>query len=97
LIAEELHRRDGVPISHWDIRTLGLGSAVRVCVLHDPHDHSIPVGDAFQIAAGGCAELVEAPGVGHHGILSSEHMRAALTSLLVPQDLYRSPSRKAVR
>ena len=97
LIAQELHRRDGVPVSHWDIRTLGLGSAVRVYVLYDPQDHSIPVGDAFQIAAGGRAELVEVPGVGHHGILSSEHMRVALTSLLVPQGLYQSPSRKAVR
>ena len=50
-----------------------------------------------QIAAGGRAELIEAPGVGHHGILSSEQMRAALTSLLVPQDLYQSPPREAVQ
>jgi hypothetical protein len=97
LIAEELHRRDGVPISHWDIRTLGLDAAVRVCVLHDPQDHSIPVRDALEIAAGGRAELIEAPGVGHHGILSSEQMRAALSSLLVAQDFDQSPSRKAVR
>jgi pimeloyl-ACP methyl ester carboxylesterase len=97
LIEEELHRRDGVPVSHWDIRTLGLGANVRVCMVHDPQDHSVPVNDALQIAAGGRAELIEAPGVGHHGILGSEHMRAALTSLLVSQDLYESPPRKAVR
>jgi hypothetical protein len=97
LIAEELHRRDGVPISHWDITTLGLDATVRVCVLHDPQDQSIPVSDALQIAAGGRAELMEAPGVGHHGILSSEQMRAALASLLEPQDLHQSPSREAVR
>jgi hypothetical protein len=97
LIAQELHRRDGVPVSHWDIRTLGLGANVRVCIVHDPQDHSVPVSDALQIAAGGRAELIEAPGVGHHGILGSEHMRAALTLLLVPQDLYQSPPRKAVR
>jgi hypothetical protein len=97
LVAQELRRRDGVPVSHWDIRTLGLGPTVGICIVHDPHDHSIPVSDALQIAAGGRAELIEAPGVGHHGILGSEHMRAALTSLLTPQDIYQSPSRKAVR
>jgi hypothetical protein len=92
-----LHRRDGLPVSHWDIRTLGLGATVRVCIVHDPQDRSVPVSDALQIAAGGRAELVEAPGVGHHGILGSDHMRAALTSLLEPQDLFQSPPRKAVR
>jgi pimeloyl-ACP methyl ester carboxylesterase len=97
LIAGELHRRDGVPISHWDIRTLGLDAAIRVCVLHDPQDHSVPVSDALQIAAGGRAELIEAPGVGHHGILRSDQMCAALTSLLVSQDLYQSPAREAVQ
>ena len=36
LIEQELHRRDGVPVSHWDIRTLGLDAAVRVasCTTH---------------------------------------------------------------
>ena len=91
LIAKELLRRDGVPVSHWDITTLGLDAAVRVCILHDPQDQSVPVDDALQIAAGVRAELVEVPGVGHHGILSSAQMRAALTSLLAPQDLYQSP------
>lgn len=97
LVAKELRRRDGVPVSHWDIRTLGLGATVRVCILHDPQDHSVPFSDALQIAAGGRAELMETPGVGHHGILGSEQMRAALASLLAPQDLHQSPSRKATR
>jgi pimeloyl-ACP methyl ester carboxylesterase len=97
LVTQELHRRDGVPVSHWDIRTLGLSATVRVCVVHDPQDHSVPVSDALQIAAGGRAELIEAPGVGHHGILGSEYMRAALTSLLASQDLHQSPPRKAIR
>ena len=97
LIAQELHRRDGVPVSHWDIRTLGLSGTVRVRIVHDPQDHSVPVSDALQIADGGRAELIEAPGVGHHGILGSEYMRAALTSLLVSQDLHQSPRRRAIR
>lgn len=97
LVAEELRRRDGVPVSHWGIRTLGLDDTVRVCILHDPRDHSVPFSDALQIAAGGRAELIETPGVGHHGILGSEQMRAVLSSLLAPQDLHQSPSRKAIR
>ena|ERR1700761_1238638 len=97
LIAGELHRRDGVPVSHWDISTLGLDANMRVRVLHDPHDQSVPVADARQIAAGGRAELIEVPGVGHHGILGSEQMRATLTSLLEPHVLHQSPPRKAIR
>ena len=58
---------------------------------------SVPVSDALEIAAGGRAELIEAPGVGHQGILSSEQMRAALTSLLATQNLYQSPAREAVQ
>jgi pimeloyl-ACP methyl ester carboxylesterase len=97
LVAQELHRRDGVPVPHWDIRTLGLNATVRVCILHDPQDHSVPFSDALLIAAGGRAELMETPGVGHHGILGSEQMRAVLSSLLAPQDLHQSPFRKAIR
>jgi pimeloyl-ACP methyl ester carboxylesterase len=97
LIAKELHRRDGVPVSHWDIRTLGIDATMQVCILHDPQDCSIPVSDALEIAAGGRAHLVEVPGVGHHGVLRSEQMRAALSSLLAAQDFDQSPSRKAVR
>lgn len=97
LIAEELHRRDGFLLSHWDIRTLGIASGLRVRIVYDPQDPSVPVSDALQIAAEGRAELIEAPGVGHHGILNSEQMRAALTSLLAIQDLSQSPARKAIR
>ena len=97
LIAEELHRRDGVPVSHWDIRTLGLGPDVRVRIVHDPHDPSVPVSDALEIAAGGRAELVQTAGVGHDGILGSEPMRAALTSLLLANDHQQPPPGKAVQ
>lgn len=97
LIDKELLRRDGVTVSHWDIRTLGIDDTVEVCIVHDPQDHSVPVSDALEIAAGGRAELIEAPGVGHHGIVSSGQMRAALTSLLATHGLYHSPPRKVVR
>ena len=44
-IYRELERRDGVPVSHWDIRTLGLPTSVRVRILHDPTDEVVPVSD----------------------------------------------------
>jgi pimeloyl-ACP methyl ester carboxylesterase len=97
LIAEELHRRDGVPVSHWDIRTLRMGDAVRVAVVHDPDDHSVPVSDAYQITAGRRAQFVAAPGAGHHGIVGSASMRAALAALLTPLEREQSPRGKAVR
>jgi pimeloyl-ACP methyl ester carboxylesterase len=95
-IANELHRRDGVPISHWDITTLGIDTDIRVRIVHDPQDREVPVSDALRIAAGGRAELTAAPRVGHHGILSSEHMRGALTSLLEPSVVPKAPLRKAI-
>jgi Alpha/beta hydrolase family len=97
LIADELHRRDGVPVSHWDIRTLGIRDAVRVNILHDPADRSVPVSDSYQIAGGIGAELGETPGTGHHGILGSESMRAALAACLRNLDEPNSLHRRAIR
>ena len=94
LIANELHRRDGVPISHWDIRTLDLDTDVRISILHDPQDRSVPMSESLLIAAGGRAQLNAVPGAGHHGILSGEHMRGALTSLLGAS--VEAPLRKAI-
>jgi pimeloyl-ACP methyl ester carboxylesterase len=96
LIANELHRRDGVPISHWDITTLDLDTDILIRIVHDPQDRSVPISDALQIAAGGRAQLSAAPRVGHHGILSSEQARGALTSLLEPRVICKAPLRKAI-
>jgi hypothetical protein len=82
-ICRELLRRDGVPVSHWDIRTLGLPPGVRLLILHDPTDESVPLGDAHDIAGAIPAGVLEVgPGTGHDGILGSDEMRAALTSCL---------------
>jgi hypothetical protein len=83
LIARELHRRDGVPVSHWDIRTLGLSDRVEVRILHDPADESVPISDARPIAASVAVQSVtETVGTGHDGILASEQMRVALSDCL---------------
>ena len=53
-------------------------------ILHDPADDSVPISDSHLIVAGVSAELRETPGTGHHGILASDEMRAALTACLRP-------------
>jgi pimeloyl-ACP methyl ester carboxylesterase len=85
LISRELERRDGIPVSHWDIRTLGLPTTIQVRILHDPTDESVPLRDSHQIAAVISADVHETvPGTGHYGILGSTEMRAALTACLQP-------------
>ena len=80
-IHRELRRRDGFPVSHWDVRTLGVPTSVDVRILHDPTDDIVPVEDAHLIAADVNAQVDESTG-GHHRIVSSDQMRAALSHLL---------------
>lgn len=78
-ICRELQRRDGVPVSHWDIRTLGLPAWVQLRILHDPTDEAVPLGDSHEIAGEIPADVGEVvPGTGHDGILCCDEMRAAL-------------------
>lgn len=85
LIYRELERRDGVAVSHWDIRTLGLSASVQVRILHDPTDESVPLSDSYLIAAAIPADVREAEDTGHHSIVGSDAMRAALTACLQPR------------
>ena len=80
-IHRELRRRDGVPVTHWDIRTLGLPASVQVAILHDPTDEVVPVEDAHLIAAEIAAEVHQTSG-GHHRIIGSDEMRSALSTCL---------------
>jgi Thioesterase-like superfamily/Alpha/beta hydrolase family len=88
LIDRELERRDGVPVSHWDIRKLGVPDSVQLRIVHDPADDVVPFSDAVLIASATTADLREAQaGTGHYGIIGSDAMRAALTaSLQAPVD-----------
>ena len=99
-IYRELKRRDGVPVSHWDIRTLGLPNSVRVRILHDPTDASVPLRDSHLIAEAISAEIQEvAAGTGHDGLIGSAEMRAAVKACLQPEanSSGESPSRRGTR
>ncbi len=83
LIYRDLERRDGVPVSHWDSRTLGVPNTVQLRIVHDPADDVVPFSDSLLIASATTAEVRKAKaGVGHHGILGSADMRTALTACL---------------
>jgi hypothetical protein len=85
-IHRELERRDGMPVSHWDVRTLGLPTTVQVRIVHDPTDEVVPLLDSYLIAADVCADVHEAvTGAGHHRIIGGDEMRVALAACLRPQ------------
>jgi pimeloyl-ACP methyl ester carboxylesterase len=82
-IYRALDRRDGIPVSQWDIRELGLPASVQLRILHDPTDESVPLSDSHLIASAIPVDVREAPaGTGHHGIVGSDEMRAALSECL---------------
>ncbi|MEV7502741.1 alpha/beta fold hydrolase [Streptomyces sp. NPDC093018] len=65
----ELHRRNGVPVSHWDLTTRAAALDIPTLVLHDPHDPLVPYTDARTVTAGlNNAHLTDTHG-GHTGIL----------------------------
>ncbi|MGW4890270.1 alpha/beta fold hydrolase [Streptomyces murinus] len=67
----ELHRRNGVPVSHWDLAARGAALDLPTLILHDPGDPMVPYTDARTVTAGlKNAHLADADG-GHMGILMS--------------------------
>jgi pimeloyl-ACP methyl ester carboxylesterase len=84
-IRRELERLDGMPVSHWDVRTLGLPRSVRVRILHDPTDDVVPLLDSHLIAAHLSADVdLAVAGTGHYKLLGGDDMRTALTACLQP-------------
>lgn len=79
----ELHRRNGVPVSHWDAVALGTPLHCPVLAVHDPGDPMVPFSDAEAIADGlRNVRLEKAPGEGHSGILVSRRVRAMVADFV---------------
>ncbi|MFH8788016.1 alpha/beta fold hydrolase [Streptomyces roseoverticillatus] len=82
-IYRELHRRNGVPVSHWDVVGLGRELDIPVLALHDPGDPVVPYCEAEAIAAGlKDVRLQQAPGRGHMGILMSPEVKSAISAFV---------------
>ncbi|MCE3029593.1 alpha/beta fold hydrolase [Streptomyces sp. CMSTAAHL-2] len=78
-IYRELHRRNGVPVSHWDLTARAAALDIPTLVLHDPHDPLVPYTDARTVTAGlKNAHLTDTDG-GHTGILMSRTTTTHLT------------------
>ena len=82
-IYAELWRRNGVPVSHWDVTGLGGDLTVPVLVLHDPGDDVVPYAEAEAVAAGVPAARLEAAPGGHFGILMAPEVRKAVGAFVV--------------
>jgi pimeloyl-ACP methyl ester carboxylesterase len=93
-IYAELHGRNGVPVSHWDIAQLGRSLEVPVLVVHDPDDELVPFDEAQTVVAGlPQARLAAVSGVGHFGVLSSAEVRELISGFVVAHP--RSPVGRA--
>lgn len=85
-IFAELHRRNGVPVSHWDILARGTSLDVPVLVVHDPADSVVPYCEAQRVVAGlQEATLWPAPGAGHGRILSDARVREQVREFVTRQ------------
>jgi pimeloyl-ACP methyl ester carboxylesterase len=78
-IYRELHRRNGTPLSHWDVRSLGRGLTCPVLAIHDPDDPVVPFGDSEAIAAAlPQTRLLAVRGRGHDAILMAPEVKEAV-------------------
>lgn len=71
-IREELSRSHGVPIEHWDVRTLANRDRFPALVVHDRNDVFVPFDEARVIAhaLGDTARVELTDGLGHARILA---------------------------
>ncbi len=80
-IYAELHRRNGVPVSHWNVTVLGAGLRCPVVAIHDPHDPLVPFSETEAIAAGlADVRVMPAPGRGHASVLGAPEGKEAVAA-----------------
>lgn len=82
-VAAELGRLNGVPVGHWDLRTVGRELDVPVLVVHDPADDLVPFAEA-RAAAGALprARLATVHGPGHAGVLTAAAVKQLISTFL---------------
>ncbi len=78
----QLHRDNGVPVSHWDIPALARGMRIPTLVLHDQADPVVPYANAELLCAQLGASLERTAGYGHSRILASMEARMAIVEFL---------------
>lgn len=82
-VRAELHRRNGVPITHWDVSVLGARLPCPMLALHDPDDPVVPYSEAASIAASlPDVRLLPVPGRGHAGLLAAPDVAAEVSAFI---------------
>lgn len=82
-VYERLHVQNGVPVSHWDICTLGASLQIPVLVLHDEHDPVVPLCEAQKLGrALQNVRLEKTRGLGHSRVLSAAPVKDLVTQFI---------------
>lgn len=82
-VYSQLHRDNGVPVSHWDILGLSKGSTIPAVIVHDDTDPVVPFSCAEQLKAHlGSVVLHRTTGYGHSRILASAEAKAAVVDFI---------------
>lgn len=81
-IHRELLIRNGVPIEHWDMRSLVRPEAIDTLVVHDHGDTFVPVQEAAKIEAALGARVELTRELGHSRIISDRRILALTTEFL---------------
>lgn len=86
-IRAELKRSHGVPIEHWDMRTLATPGRFPTLVVHDRNDSFVPSEEARAVAAavGGSVRTVITSGLGHARILADPEITALVSSFVADE------------
>lgn len=83
-IRKELDRSHGVPIEHWDVRTLGFAPKIPTLIIHDALDALVSPDQADIIARalGPWAKVMKTRGLGHIRILADETTRERICQFM---------------
>lgn len=83
-IHEELSKSHGVPIEHWDVRTLASRDRFPTLIVHDRDDSVVPFDEADVVATalGGSARVELTSGLGHARILADRRTTALVADFV---------------
>jgi acyl-lipid omega-6 desaturase (Delta-12 desaturase) len=84
-IRHELLIRNGVPIEHWDMRSLARPEPIDTLVVHDHGDTFVPVHEAAKIEAALSARVELTQELGHTHIISDRRILALTAEFLRPR------------
>ncbi len=84
-VRRELHQRNGVPIEHWDVRSLGAAGRLPLLAVHDEDDVFVPFAELSKLSrALPHARTHRTRGLGHARILADVAVTREIADFLRP-------------